>query len=1044
MSRGIVPRIGQSQRMVTAALSIVALVSIVVAVPIGLLLVGGSPLGHWGYEQARQALASRQHVDPRVVTHWFVRGALILAWISWAWMAVCVALEVRSWVTGRSSARLPASRTLQSIAACLVGTALAMSTISREATVPRAPTGIAGATSSALAGVVRIIDDVPPEREPLPAAHYPGRSTPEAFRPDDAPVAVDPGRSPAIGMEGEPVGPDPTPRADPTTSPQTGLRPGSGPDSTEPRRSVDSVHTVMPRDTLWSIAANRLGSALRWKEIAELNYGATQPDGHVLTEQHWIAPGWRLALPDAPDRHPGGRTGRSDTGTARVPVGGPPKGWDDVRSDVEAPIAGAATNQPVRTHAGGDRTIGTDNAHDAHNGGPAAPIVPVGGGILGVGVVDLIDRMRRVQQRHRRGGSYIRLPDRARRRFEQRLRAGDGSDTPHAIDRSLRLLFRSWSGTVADWPTVKGVRIVADSIELLIDDVESLDRIPEPFTISDDGASLRLERTSLPGPARRDRSLGGRRSPAPTLVTAGQSPEGLILVNVEFLGSLVVNGDPSGCEGVLRALTLELATSYWADQFELVLVGFGAEFERFDRISTVVDVPSLVHRLCHRRLSGEALLQATGFDSFARARSSEDLGRWDPLVVICGPATVDDDVVELLEVGSDPRGGTSVIAVGTQDEADHALTLSGAGRWSSLELLGSVILPQRIEAGELADVGAVLDAAADLGSVAPSEAPYAHMLIPLPAPAPAPAVAPAPTPTAAPAPTPTPAPAPTPVLDRSPVAFERAPGFDGLDVRAPATNGFRAASPKPEDGSPEVEVSVLGQIGIRGAAREFTRAWAKELVVYLAMHANGASNEAWATALWPDRLMAPSSLHSTASVARRALGQGRDGLDHLPRSHGRLALARTVGTDWDRFVVLADSDRLDSWRSALQLVRGRPFEGLRSSDWPILEGIGPAIESSVVDLSGRLSGACLGAGDPRGAEWAARKGLLVSPYDERLYRMLMRAADLGGNPAGVEAVMAELIRLVADDIEPLDSVHPNTMALYRSLTRRRVVSVVPG
>jgi len=218
---------------------------------------------------------------------------------------------------------------------------------------------------------------------------------------------------------------------------------------------------------------------------------------------------------------------------------------------------------------------------------------------------------------------------------------------------------------------------------------------------------------------------------------------------------------------------------------------------------------------------------------------------------------------------------------------------------------------------------------------------------------------------------------------------------------------------------------------------KFTRAWAKELVVYLAMHPNGVTNEAWATALWPDRLMAPSSLHSTASVARRSLGRARSGIDHLPHSHGRLTLADTVGTDWDRFVVLADSDDPHSWRLSLEMVRGRPFEGLRSSDWPILEGIGPAIESAVVDLSGRLAGACLSRGDPREAEWAARKGLLVSPYDERLYRMLMRAADLGGNPAGVEAVMSELVKVVGDDIEPLDSVHPSTMELYRSLTRRR-------
>jgi DNA-binding SARP family transcriptional activator len=127
----------------------------------------------------------------------------------------------------------------------------------------------------------------------------------------------------------------------------------------------------------------------------------------------------------------------------------------------------------------------------------------------------------------------------------------------------------------------------------------------------------------------------------------------------------------------------------------------------------------------------------------------------------------------------------------------------------------------------------------------------------------------------------------------------------------------------------------------------------------------------------------------------------------------------------------------------MALVRGRPFEGLRASDWPILEGIGPAIEAAVVDLSGRLAGASLTNGDARGAEWAVRQGLLASPYDERLYRMLMRAADLAGNPAGVETAMAELIQLVADDVEPFDSLHPSTLDLYRSLTRRRSMSSVP-
>src|SRR5579875_1855374 len=134
---------------------------------------------------------------------------------------------------------------------------------------------------------------------------------------------------------------------------------------------------------------------------------------------------------------------------------------------------------------------------------------------------------------------------------------------------------------------------------------------------------------------------------------------------------------------------------------------------------------------------------------------------------------------------------------------------------------------------------------------------------------------------------------------------------------------------------PEVEVAVLGPLELRGVARPVARHAAVELIVYLAMHPRGVANEVWATALWPDRIMSPATLHSTASAARRALGRSASGRAHLPRRHGRLELAPSVGAEW---------------RSALDLVRGRPLEGLRRSDWFVLEGVVAAVEESIVDL----------------------------------------------------------------------------------------------
>jgi len=147
-----------------------------------------------------------------------------------------------------------------------------------------------------------------------------------------------------------------------------------------------------------------------------------------------------------------------------------------------------------------------------------------------------------------------------------------------------------------------------------------------------------------------------------------------------------------------------------------------------------------------------------------------------------------------------------------------------------------------------------------------------------------------------------------------------------------------------------------------------------------------------------------------------------------------------VRTDWDSFVDLSQSRAPDDWRKALNLVVGRPFDGLRSDDWVILEGILATVEAGVVDLAFRYAQDCLEADDAPGAEWSARQGLRVSPYDERMYRVLMNAADAAGNPAGVESTFSELVHLVADEVEPFDAVHPDTLALYRKLSRRSAVS----
>ena len=1046
--------------------SLAALAALVVAVPIGLIAFGGVPFAHVGLSAVTRSLSPPRSHDPHVVTGWIASGALSLAWLAWGWLTLCVAVELRSWVTGRSPTRLPASRTAQSMAAFLVGTALTVSIVGREAAVPgsraemRGPAWVTDPT-------VRLDDLVPmtelaptgsggPMLGSLPvldrqALDSPTTTATEAeinteIETTNAPRSTIANMTAGIDPDIE-VGHDNGPRVIPigarlrTTRGRwsEGTGPGtpksSGLSKHSLAASVPRTHLVCARETLWSIAADELGSSLRWQELAELNMGIRQADGGALDHQNWITPGWRLLIP--PDLPPdsSASVAPTDTDDGDVPA------LDRVRTDASVVPVLTGASEPASGHENQSAAVPplTPSPTRLPSEPPTAPpFFPVGGGVVGAGVVRVLDRMRRVQQRHRRDGMFIRLPDLTARRFEQRLRAGEGWSTIAEVDDALRLIARLGAGPGVEPPVVMGVRIHEEIIDVVVDDLqtvdeEALEKLSDRISIDRNRGVVVVDRTDGATASDRHRvspTYSNRRvspldrAPAPLLATVGRGSDGPVMVNLESLGSLVVHGDPRSAEAVVRGLAVELATSYWSGQFAVDLVGFGSELERFEGVASFGDVATLIRELCRRRIIGTEQLRSVEYSSFAQARLAEASESWDPLVVICGPEVSEADLGELLEVAADPQLGMVVVAIGDRTEAQHSVRLVGDERSSSLGLLGSVVFPQQVAPDELEEIGDLLDTAANRQAVLSSDEPYVNLPIPLPHPDIGAAdltdglTTPA---------------APTVAV------HGRRPLSGGLRSDVVGSSGVSATRTSAVDPAreAEVEVAVLGPLEIRGAARNFTRAWALELVVYLALHPRGVSNEAWATALWPDRLMAPSTLHSTASVARRSLGRAEDGSDHLPRSHGRLVLSQTVGTDWHRFVALADSDRHEDWRGALDLVRGRPFEGLRSTDWPILEGIGPAIEAAVVDLSGRLAGAYLRLGDANGAEWAARRGLVVSPYDERLYRMLMRAADVGGNPAGVDAVMAELITLVADDIEPLDAVHPSTMDLYRQLSRRQ-------
>ena len=249
------------------------------------------------------------------------------------------------------------------------------------------------------------------------------------------------------------------------------------------------------------------------------------------------------------------------------------------------------------------------------------------------------------------------------------------------------------------------------------------------------------------------------------------------------------------------------------------------------------------------------------------------------------------------------------------------------------------------------------------------------------------------------------------------------------------------------------EIDVLGPVVVQGAAEPFHRSTARELVVYLAFHRGGVRHAAWALAIWPERPVAPATVHSTSSDARRALGRAPDGAPLLARGWD-LRLHDSVRTDVDRFVALSASEQPERLFEAMQLVRGPLFDGLHRVDWAVFDGTQAWIESLVARTALRGADACIGRGLGSEAAWMVRQALRVSPYDERLYRALLRATAVQGNRVGLRSTMAELLALAGEpggypaaspqvrtvERASLDCLHPETTDLYRGLLEGRPVA----
>jgi DNA-binding SARP family transcriptional activator len=204
--------------------------------------------------------------------------------------------------------------------------------------------------------------------------------------------------------------------------------------------SSDDDYVVRRGDTLWSIAQWKLGEALRWPQIFDLNRGRMQPDRRALSNPHWIYPGWVLDLPEdsalrlgasgsSPNGSDGSNRPPAAAGTAPAPatrptaVPTPPPPPTSPKAEVPRP-----TPPSARPHQAPPQT--------------APRVVLPTGDVVGLGLAIAIAAavgIARLRGRHRSGDAhserpaYLRLLTPAvRRLFAARWRAVEPADDEEA------------------------------------------------------------------------------------------------------------------------------------------------------------------------------------------------------------------------------------------------------------------------------------------------------------------------------------------------------------------------------------------------------------------------------------------------------------------------------------------------------------------------------------------------------------------------------------------------------------------------------------
>ena len=233
-----------------------------------------------------------------------------------------------------------------------------------------------------------------------------------------------------------------------------------------------------------------------------------------------------------------------------------------------------------------------------------------------------------------------------------------------------------------------------------------------------------------------------------------------------------------------------------------------------------------------------------------------------------------------------------------------------------------------------------------------------------------------------------------------------APSPQPVEVRRPTPNVVLRATSNARVN--ELRINVLGSLQIdpstKGAADPI-----RSVLAYLALHDDRPqSADEIQAALWPESMKVSSVSQKTflnyVSRARQTVGA-----QYLPEAGSRVGYQLiNTSSDWREFRTLASrasssakNQGIELRRSALEMVRGVPFEGESSTffEWAVSQKYVTNMIESVTNVAHQLQADLVMVDDLDGATWAIKQAMLLAPTEMPLWRDLVDIYDARGDHA---------------------------------------------